>query len=180
MIKATFFKNALLLLTITAFGMAVLTSCGGGGTQYEEVEVPTQGLITTIVEVQPEEYKIEDEVPIPDTSQSLIIAKYLDGGVDTFTLAEVRLLRETGYNGPRSGVFTAASYGFFGYMIGRSMMGGFRPSASAYRDPNTYNRVNNTTGNTIRSTSQRVSRPSSRSRSGYGSGSSRSSRSYGG
>mgnify|MGYP000728210183 FL=1 len=60
MIKATFFKNALLLLTITAFGMAVLTSCGGGGTQYEEVEVPTQGLITTIVEVQPEEYKIED------------------------------------------------------------------------------------------------------------------------
>ncbi len=172
------FKNALLTLTIFSFGFAVFTSCGGGGTQYEEVQIPTQGLITTIVEVQPESYKIEDEVPIPDTSQSLIIAKYLDGGIDTFTLAEVRLLRQSNYSGPRSGVFTAASYGFFGYMIGRSMSGGFRPSASAYRDPNTYNRVNNSTGNSIRSTSQRVSRPSSGSRSGYGS--SRSSRSYGG
>ena len=178
MTKATKFKNALLILAIVSFGFAVFTSCGGGGTQYEEVEVPTQGLITTVVEIQPEEYKIEDEQAIPDTAQSLIIAKYLDGGIDTFTLAEVRLLRETGYNGPRSGVFTAASYGFFGYMIGRSMMGGFRPSATAYRDPNTYNRVNNTTGNSIRNTSQRVSRPSRSSRSGYGS--SRSSRSYGG
>ena len=174
---ATIFKNALLILSITTFGLFALTSCGGG-TQYEEVEIPTQGLITTVVELEPEQYKIEDEVAIPDTSQSLIIAKYLDGGIDTFTLAEARLIRESGYNGPRSGVFTAASYGFFGYMIGRSMMGGYRPTASAYTDPNTYNRVNNSTGSTIRSTSQRVSRPSARSRSGYGSG--RSSRSYGG
>lgn len=174
--KGTFLKDALSLIAITAFGLFALTNCGGS--QYEEVEIPTQGLITTVVEIEPEQYKIEDEVPIPDTSQSLIIAKYLDGGIDTFTLAEARLMQQNGYGGSRSGVFTAASYGFFGYMIGRSMMGGFRPSASAYRDPNTYNRVNNTTGNTIRSTSQRVSRPSTRGRSGYGSG--RSSRSYGG
>lgn len=174
---ATIFKNALLILSVTAFGLAVLTSCGGG-TQYEEVEIPTQGLITTVVEIEPEQYKIEDEVPIPDTSQSLIIARYLDGGIDTFTLQEARLYQQNGYSGHRSGVFTAASYGFFGYMIGRSMLGGFRPRASAYTDPNTYNRVNSSTGNSIRSTSQRVSRPSSRSRSGYGSG--RSSRSYGG
>ena len=179
MTKATKFKNALLILAIFSFGLAVITSCGGS-TQYEEVELPTQGLITTVVETEPEQYKIEDEVAIPDTSQSLIIAKYLDGGVDTFTLAEARLYQQNGYSGHRSGVFTAASYGFFGYMIGRSMMGGFRPSASAYRDPNTYNRVNNTTGNSIRSTAQRVSRPSRSSRSGYGSSSSRSSRSYGG
>lgn len=175
--KATIFKNALLILSITAFGLVVLTSCGGSA-QYEEVEIPTQGLITTVVEIEPEQYKIEDEVPIPDTAQSLIVAKYLDGGIDTFTLAEVRLMQQNGYTGHRSGILTAASYGFFGYMIGRSMMGGFRPRASAYTDPNTYNRVNSTTGSSLRSTSQRVSRPSTRGRSGYGSG--RSSRSYGG
>lgn len=176
MTKATNLKDALLLMTITAFGFFALTSCGGP--QYEEVEIPTQGLVTTVVEVETDQFKIEDEVAIPDTSQSLIIAKYLDGGIDTFTLAEVRLMQQNGYGGRHGGIFTAASYGFFGYMIGRSMMGGFRPSATAYRDPNTYNRVNNTTGSTIRSTSQRVSRPSTRGRSGYGSG--RSSRSYGG
>lgn len=164
---------AVLGLTLSA---AVITSCGSS---YEEVEIPTKGLITTVVEVSPESYKIEDEQPVADTSQSLIIAKYLDNTIDTFTLAEVRLVQQSNYNGPRSGVFTAASYGFFGYMMGRSMMG-YRPSASAYRDPNTYNRVNNTTGNTVRSssTTTRRAKPGSRSSSGYGSG--KSSRSYGG
>ena len=170
MLKHTLF--ALLVLSLSA---AVVTSCGGSS--YEEVEVPTQGLITTIVEVSPESYKIEDEQPIPDTSQSLIIAKYLDNTIDTFTLAEVRLMRKNNYSGSRSGVLTAASYGFFGYMIGRSMTG-YRPQASAYRDPNTYNRVNNSTGNTVRNSSSKVRRPTSSSRSGYGSG--KSSRSYGG
>lgn len=164
-------------LIVTSFGMAALSSCGSN-VEYEEVEVPTQGLITTVQEVQPDEFKIEDEVPVPDTSQSLIIAKYLDGGIDTFTLMEARLMQQQSTSSRGSGIMRAASYGFFGYMIGRSMSRGFRPSATAYTDPNTYNRVNNSTGNTIRSSTQRVSRPSSGSRSGYGA--SRSSRSYGG
>ncbi|WP_020536206.1 hypothetical protein [Lewinella cohaerens] len=170
-------RNLFFALIFTSFGMAVLSSCGSN-VEYQEEEVPTQGLITTVQEVQPDEFKIEDEVPIPDTSQSLIIAKYLDGGIDTFTLTEARLMQSQGTSSQGSGIMRAASYGFFGYMIGRSMSRGFRPSASAYRDPNTYNRVNNSTGNTIRSTSQKVSRPSSGSRSGYGT--SKSSRSYGG
>lgn len=164
-------------LIVASFSMAALSSCGSN-VEYEEVEVPTQGLITTLQEVQPDEFKIEDEVPVPDTSQSLIIAKYLDGGIDTFTLMEARAMQEQSTSSRGGGIMRAASYGFFGYMIGRSLMGGFRPSSAAYTDPNTYNRVNNSTGNTIRSTSQRVSRPSSGSRSGYGV--SRSSRSYGG
>lgn len=165
--------KALMGLTLIA---AIATSCGSS---YEEVEIPTQGLITTVVEVSAESFKIEDEQPIPDTSQSLIIAKYLDSTIDTFTLAEARLMQQSGYSGTRSGVFTAASYGFFGYMMGRSM-GSYRPSASAYRDPNTYNRVNSTTGNSVRNstTTARRAKPSSSSRSGYGSG--KSSRSYGG
>jgi hypothetical protein len=171
-------RNLFFALIVASFGMAALSSCGSN-VEYEEAEVPTQGLITTVQEVQPDEFKIEDEVPVPDTSQSLIIAKYLDGGIDTFTLTEARLMQQQQNTSSRgSGIMRAASYGFFGYMIGRSMSRGFRPSATAYTDPNTYNRVNNSTGNTIRSTSQRVSRPSSGSRSGYGT--SRSSRSYGG
>lgn len=170
-------RNLLLALIVLSFGMTALTSCGSN-VEYEEVEIPTKGLITTVQEIQTDEFRIEDEVPVPDTSQSLIIAKYLNGNIDTFTLAEARLMHQSGSSGSGSGIMRAASYGFFGYMIGRSMMGGFRPSPSAYTDPNTYNRVNSTTGNTVRSTSQRVSRPSSGSRSGYGS--SRSSRSYGG
>jgi hypothetical protein len=171
------FHDLFFALIIASFSMAALSSCGSN-VEYEEVEVPTQGLITTLQEIEPNEFKIEDEVPVPDTSQSMIIAKYLDGGIDTFTLMEARLMQEQSTSERSGGIMRAASYGFFGYMIGRSLMGGFRPSASAYRDPNTYNRVNNSTGNTIRSTSQKVSRPSSGSRSGYGA--SRSSRSYGG
>jgi hypothetical protein len=169
-------KHILLALIGLSLSAAVVTSCGSS---YEDVEIPTQGLITTVVEVSSESYKIEDEQPVPDTSQSLIIAKYLDNTIDTFTLAEARLMQKNSYSGSRSGVFTAASYGFFGYMMGRSMTG-YRPSASAYRDPNTFNRVNNTTGNTVRSssTTTRRAKPSSGSRSGYGSG--KSSRSYGG
>lgn len=169
-------KHSLFALLVLSLSAAVITSCGSN---YEEVEVPTQGLITTVVEVSRESYKIEDEQPVADTSQSLIIAKYLDNTIDTFTLAEARLVRQSNYTGARSGVFTAASYGFFGYMIGRNM-GSYRPSASAYTDPKAYNRVNNTTGSAVRSSSKTTRRPkpSSRSRSGYGSG--KSSRSYGG
>jgi hypothetical protein len=172
-----FLQQSVLVLLALCGGMAIVTSCGNN-VQYEEEEVPTQGLITTVREVQQNEFKIEDETPVPDTSQSLIIAKYLDGSIDTFTLAEARFMKQSDDTGRSGGIMRAASYGFFGYMIGRSMMGGFRPSAAAYTDPNTYQRVNNSTGNTIRSSTQRVSRPSSGSRSGYGN--SRSSRSYGG
>jgi hypothetical protein len=169
-------KHTLMALVGLFLSAAIVTSCGSS---YEEVQIPTQGLITTVVEVSPESYKIEDEQPVPDTSQSLIIAKYLDNTIDTFTLAEARLVQQSNYNGARSGVFTAASYGFFGYMMGRSMSS-YRPSASAYSDPNTYNRVNSTTGSTIQnsSTTTRRAKPSSGSKSGYGSG--KSSRSYGG
>jgi hypothetical protein len=175
MFQHTLAKNPFFIFLFLVLGAAAMVACGSS---TEEVEMPSQGLITTVVEVQPEEFKIEDERPIPDTAKSLIIAKYLNGTIDTFTLTEARFLQQSGYSGTHGGVFRAASYGFFGYMIGRSMMGGYRPSASAYRDPNTYNRVNNSTGNTIRSTSTRVSRPSSGSKSGFGG--SRSTRSFGG
>jgi hypothetical protein len=141
----------------------------------EEVdEVPTEGLITTVKEVEAEKFKIEDEQPAVHPDSSLIIAKYLDGKIDTFTLEEARLVEAGG--GASSGLaraaMMAAGAGFLGYMMGRSMSS--RPSPAAYTNQGTYDRVNNSTGNRLHSTASRTPK----SRSGFGGG--RSTRSFGG
>ena len=149
----------------------------------EEVVSPTQGLITTVTEVETDQFKIEDEQAVDDISASRIIAKYMDNTVDTFTLDEAKLVADTtsgnSNNYRRSSVVRMASYGLMGYFFGRSM-GSFRPNRSAYVDQSTYNRVTNNAGQSLQRTANRrtVSRPSS-GKSGYG-GSSRSTRSYGG
>lgn len=176
----TFLKYTLHLLVLLT-SLILFHSCGGG-TEYETVEIPTKGLITTVVEMNPEAYKIEDEVAVEDPADSRIIAKHLDGQTDTFTLEEARLIQQSGYSGNRSGLFTAASYGLFGYMMGRSL-GNFRPSSNAYVNTSTHNRVNSTAGNQIRSTAnvtRRAKAPSANRSSGYGKSSGGSSRSYGG
>jgi hypothetical protein len=153
-------------------------SCGSSSS--EEVELPTQGLITTVVEVEKDAFKIEDETTIPDTAASLIIAKYLDGKIDTFTLQEARLVQQGGGHSGNSmmgPIVAAAGAGMLGYMMGRSMR--TPPSPSAYTNQQTYNRVNSTTGSSLRNTAARTSRPSTgRSSSGFGGG--RSSRGFGG
>ncbi|MEL6636954.1 MAG: hypothetical protein AAFW73_00130 [Bacteroidota bacterium] len=148
-----------------------------GEVVYEEIELPTQGLATILQETEPELFKIEDEQPLASTEESIIVAKYLDGQIDTFTLAEVRLMEQSTGTSPRNrSLVRAASAGFFGYMLGRSMSSPVR--SSAYMDQKTYNRVNSTTGNQVRSTTSRTTRakPSS-GKSGYGG---KSTRSYGG
>lgn len=175
-------------------GMFVLYSmCGDSGDSasqevtYEEVVLPTEGLITVVKEMQTDLFKIEDEQTIPDTSGSLIIANYLDSTSDTFTLHEARLMQEnpSSTTARSSGIMTAASYGFFGYMMGRSMSGGYRPPAGAYVDQKTYDKVSKTTGKSVRNTAVRTrkARPTA-GKSGFGkksgSSGSRSTRSYGG
>ncbi|MFT4664810.1 MAG: hypothetical protein ACI8YQ_002183 [Polaribacter sp.] len=146
--------------------------------EYEEVATPTQGIATILQEVNPEEFKIEDEINLASSEDSYIVAKYLDTTIDTFTLAEVQLMSENpSGNSPRnSSMMRVASYGFFGYMMGRSMSSPVR--SSAYMDQKTYNKVNKNTGNKMRSTAKRTSRAKPAGKSGYGSG--KSSRSYGG
>lgn len=145
----------------------------------EEVAVPSEGLITTVQEMDADIFKIEDEVTVPTPEESRIVAKYLDGNIDTFTLDEARLVAADSTGSThhrRSPIVRAATAGFFGFMMGRSM--GATPSAGAYMDQNTYNRVSNTTGSRINQTATRttVRRPSGKS--GFGSG--RSTRSIGG
>lgn len=141
----------------------------------EEVVTPTEGIVTTVKEVEAEQFKIEDEVVVSTPEDSRIIAKYMDNTVDTFTLDEAQLVSED--NSHRgSSIMRAASYGFLGFMLGRSMGGSFRPSSGAYVDQNTYNRVSNNAGKRMQQTARRttVSRP----KSGFGGKS--STRSYGG
>ena len=59
--------------------------CRPESVETKEVVLPTQGLITVVKEVQTDLFKIEEEVTIPDTAGSLIVANYLDQTSDTFT-----------------------------------------------------------------------------------------------
>lgn len=161
----------------------IFSSCGGSSSdQWEtkEVKIPSQGLITVLQEVQKDQFKIEDEKTIPDTSASLVIAKYMDTTIDTFTLDQIRLMRtESGGGSYRSnGIMTAASLGLFGYFMGRSMAR--RPSAGAYTNQSAYNR-SQSTGNAMNQSAAtrttKTRRPTGTS--GHGS-TKKSTRSYGG
>lgn len=179
----TFLKYAF----YTLFAVSFLYSCGGSGeVAYEEVVLPTEGLITIVKEVETDVFKIEEEKTIPDTAGSLIVANYLNATADTFTLAEARLMEQNGYTGSNGSVMQAASYGLFGFMIARSM-GGFggrsaarRPQPGAYTSKQAYDKTTKNAGQSLNRTASRTrtAKPSS-GKSGYGS-SSRSTRSFGG
>ena len=142
--------------------------------------LPTQGLITVVKEVETDLFKIEDEVTVPQTEQSLIVANYLDSTSDTFTLAQARLMEANGYPGRSGSVMQAASYGLFGYMIARNMGGARRPRPGAYTSQKAYEKSTSRAGSSLNRTASRTRRvkPSS-GKSGYGS-SSKSTRSFGG
>lgn len=166
---------------LAILGLVLLYNCGGSGeVEYEEVAIPTEGLITVVQEVQKDEFKIAEEITVPDTSQSLIIANYLDNTSDTFTLAEVRLMQSSGYSSGRSGsVMQSAMYGYFGYMVARNLMGGSRPRPGAYTSQSAYNKTANGAGSSLNKTANRTrtAKPS-KGRSGFGGG--KSTRSVGG
>lgn len=186
----TRFKNATrnTLMAIGAAGALFLSGCDNVQYVEEERVELTKGLITTLEEIEPNNFKIIDEQVIDDKAESRVITQYLDGTVDTLLLNEVdpNTLASTAepsdstgrshYHRRRSmsGVLMG---GLMGYYMGRSTS--VPPSASSYRDQNTYNRVNSSAGRTLSNTASRttVRRPSSGS-SGYGG--SRSTRSSGG
>lgn len=157
----------------TAFVMTGLVSCGDN-TEYttEEVLDPTQGIVTEVKEMQKDLFRITDETIVATKADSRIIAEYLDGQRDTFTLEEARLVdaenptRRSSMNGILMG-------GLMGYMMGKSM--NTPVSKSAYANNSAYSKSNSSTSN-LRSTAKRttVRKPKS------GFGGSKSTRSYGG
>jgi len=165
-----------LLLIFLACGL-IFTSCGSSSTETVEVEIPTEGLITTVQEVSANQFKIDNEETVKDTADSRIIANYLDATSDTFTLQEARLMQTSG-SGRQQSVVRSAGLGYFGFiMLGR--MGGMAPRAGAYTSAGAHNKAAGSAGKSMKSSANRVTRtrPSS-GKSGYGSG--KSTRSYGG
>ncbi len=170
---------------LIALALAVLPACSGNVERVPVTEF-TEGVQTEVVEVAPDEWRIADEQVVPDTSDSRVIAKGLDGVVDTFALAElnadaaVPASDSTSYRRQhRSGLFTGILlYGLIGNRMG-GYRNGFSPRASAYVTPQAYNRVQNGAGSRLNRTGRQrsVARPGSGSR-GFGGG--RSGRSFGG
>ncbi|NRB51648.1 MAG: hypothetical protein HRU41_28505 [Saprospiraceae bacterium] len=176
------------LVAIGAAGALFFTSCDNVQYVEEEKVELTKGLITTLEEVEPDNFKIIDEQVVDSKAQSRVITHYMDGTIDTLMLNDVdpNTLASTAepsdstdrhhYYRRRSmsGVLMG---GLMGYYMGRSTS--VPPSASSYRDQNTYNRVNSSTGRTLSNTASRttVRKPTSGS-SGFGG--SRSTRSSGG
>jgi hypothetical protein len=167
-------RNTFFVAVVT-IALALLVSCSDSVTE-EQVEF-TQGVITFMEEVTPEQYKIVDEQIVADKAESKIITQYLDGHRDTMSLYEAQVVNQDTSTQQRSHYHRTYYGGLMGYYLGRSHS--IPPSPGVYQDPNTYNRVQNNAGSTLQRTARRttVSRPS-RSSSGFGS--SKSSRSYGG
>ncbi len=176
------------LVAIGTAGALFLSSCNNVQYVEEEKIELTKGLITTLEEIEPDNFKIIDEQVVESKAESRVITHYMDGTIDTLMLNDVdpNTLASTAepsdstgrhhYHRRRSmsGVLMG---GLMGYYMGRSTS--VPPSASSYRDQNTYNRVNSSAGRTLSNTASRttVRKPSSGS-SGYGG--SRSTRSSGG
>lgn len=181
-------KNALVkgtfLLTVSGL-VAVHTGCGTGESMEQEWETvttkePTGGMVTTVEETEKDVFKIVDEVAVPKKEDSRIIAQYLDGTADTMTLEQAKLLSTDDGSGStrRSGMSSVLMYGMMGYWMGKRMS---QPiNQSAYKNQQTYNRVNNNVNSKVQRTAQvKTTRVPKNSKTGFGKSSSRT-RSFGG
>ncbi|MGB1216677.1 MAG: hypothetical protein ACPG5P_02305 [Saprospiraceae bacterium] len=139
----------------------------------------TKGVITKVEEVEKDSFKITDETLIENVDDSRVITSYMDGTVDTFTLAQIRATNagenihsDSGsshsnstthhHHHHRSGISSMVSYGLMGYFLGRSMSSS--PNPGVYKNTAAYNK-STTSGNTMRSTAtgtRSSARPSNR------------------
>ncbi|WP_020568613.1 hypothetical protein [Neolewinella persica] len=148
-----------------------LFGCGLGD---ETIQVPTEGLITTVTEVSPDDYKIASEESVDLVEDSRIIVEKMSGARDTFTLEQAKLITQVSSDTSAvSRPFHRAGMGYFGFlMLGR--MGGHSVNSGAYVNNGAYNKASNTAGSRLTNSA----RSTTRSRSGFGGG--KSTRSFGG
>lgn len=178
LVKGTF------LLTISGL-VALHTGCGTGASMEDEWETvttkePTGGMVTTVEETKAGEFKIVDEQAVAKKEDSRIIAQYMDGTTDTMTLDQAKLLAGEEKSGHRrSGISSVLMYGMMGYWMGKRMS---QPiNQSAYKNQQTYNRVNNDVNSKVQRTAQtKTTRVPRNSKTGYGKSSSSRTRSFSG
>ena len=173
----TFYPLLIIVLSM-CFSMS-FQSCGGsssGGDYVEQtVDDPTQGIIAHIKEFEQNLFRITDEELIDKREDSRIIATFMDGQIDTFTLEEIQLVEA---NDPRrSSLRNSALGGMMGYMMGRGMSGTL--NRNAYADTKAFDKSSSST-NQMRSTATRKTIRTPRTSSSSGFGKSSSTRSFGG
>ncbi len=164
--KTTYIASVSILFT----GMM---SCGDPTTNYttEEVLDPTQGVVTEVKEMREDLFRITDEQVVPTKADSRIIAEYMDGMRDTFTLEEAQLVDAD--HPKRSRMSGILMGGMMGYMMGKSMSSPV--NRSSYANDNAYKK-STTSNQTLKSTASRKTVKTPRK----GFGSTKSTRSYGG
>jgi hypothetical protein len=159
----------------TSMMITTLMSCGGGSSVENEsttVLEPTQGVVTTLKEMEADLFRITDEDIVATKDDSRIIAQYLDGKIDTFTLDQAQIVDAE--NPRRGGAMRGVLMGgMMGYMMGKSMSTPI--SSGAYANNAAFNK-SNTANNSLRSTASK--RTVSTPKKGFGS--SKSTKSYGG
>jgi len=92
-----FAKTASLFTTVGVL-LTLQTSCGGE--EYETVAVVdtikttelTQGVITVVKEIAPNQYEIQEEKTVPNKADTRVIVKKMDGKIDTLTTEQVKAI----------------------------------------------------------------------------------------
>ncbi len=170
-------KNSIVIGALAFSSVSLIfSSCSSEPEYTEETKYElTQGLITEVEEVEKELFKITNETSVDKVEDSRIIAAYLDGQRDTFTLEEAKLVDAD--NPRRSNSMRGVLMGgMMGYYMGRSLSSPI--NKGAYKTPSAYQKATKTTS-TIKQTAKRttVRRPVNSSK-GFGGG--KSTRSFGG
>ena len=175
------------VILFRAIGSNSDSAAPAAAAEYEETTVatPTEGVITKLQEVEPDVFKITDEEVVPTLAESRIIADYMDGAKDTFTVNEIAVVDTTVTSDDnnyrrRSGISRVVHYGLIGYMLGRPMGSPMRSSSYANRQSYTKSQAGRTrVASSATSRTVRTPRTTSSSgKSGFGSG--KSTKSYGG
>jgi hypothetical protein len=141
-------RNVLIVATASCLGM---TACNNNqpdtGADWSSSEAGSQGVITELTEVSPDNWKITDERPAGPGQVAAIIRHY-DGKVDTLQGEALRRqmndyaqVNPAGTHG--SGLMNVLMWSGLGYMAGRMMS----PSPRYYANPSVMQR-----GNALRST----------------------------
>lgn len=157
-----FRKNNLIPALLTAGLGLGLFSCGS---DTETVREPTEGIITTLTEISPDDFRIVSEDTTPNVEDSRIILNSMNGTSDTITLTQAREMAtadSTKHSTRHRSAVRHSNGGFFFFMM-YSRMGGHTPRAGAYVNNTAYNRsaANGTSLN-------KSARTTTRTKSGFG------------
>lgn len=160
-----------LTVSVAISGMVACSS----STEYnaEDELPPGMGIVTEVKEMKQDLFRITNERIVNKRADSRIIAEYMDGMRDTFTLEEARLVDANDTR--RSGMNNVLMGGMMGYMMGKSISSPINRASyandAAFQKSTSSNQV-------VRQAATVHKARTNKSKSGYGS--KKSTRSYGG